>query len=105
MGTYTRYVHSECPFAEQHEPRAASIWHCNNMVKIGLQNAYRSRMKKSLGLSCIVNWVYVSPSILYPKFCWVIKGNRGGYFETGGGGHLKLTSDYRGGMFNGGGVI
>ena len=61
-------------------------------------------MKKSLGLSCIVNGVYVSPNILYPKFCWVIKGNRGGYFETRGG-HLKLTSDYRGGggMFNGGG--
>ena len=57
-------------------------------------------MKKSLGLSCIVNGVYVSPNILYPKVCWVIKGNRGGYFETrGGGGHLKLTSDYRGGGY------
>ena len=41
-------------------------------------------MKKSLGLSCIVNRVYVSPNILYPK-CWVIKGNRRGYFETRGG--------------------
>ena len=53
-------------------------------------------MKKSLGLSCIVNGVYVSLNILYPKFCWVINGNRGGYFETRGG-HLELTSDYRGG--------
>ena len=61
-------------------------------------------MKKSLGLSCIVNGVYVSPNILYPKCCWVIKGNRRGCFKTRGGGHLKLTSDYRGGggMFNGG---
>ena len=74
------------------------------MVKIGLQNAYRSRMKKSLGLSCIVNGVYVSPNILYPKFCWVIKGNRGGTLKLGGGGgHLKLTSDYRGG--GGGGYV
>ena len=63
-------------------------------------------MKKSLGLSCIVNGVYISPNILYPKFCWVIKGNRGGYFDTRGGGHLKLTSDYRGGVCSmGGGVI
>ena len=54
-------------------------------------------MKKSLGLSCIVNGVYVSPNILYPKFCWVIKGNRGGTLKLGGG-HLKLTSDYRGGV-------
>ena len=64
-------------------------------------------MKKSLGLSCIVNGVYVSPDILYPKLCWVIKGNRRGYFETRGrgGGHLKLTSNYRGGgvCSNGGG--
>ena len=75
-------------------------------VKIGLQNAYRSRMKKSIGLSCIVNGVYVSPNILYPKFCWVIKGNRRGYFETRGGGcYLKLTSDYRGGGYVQWGVI
>ena len=69
-------------------------------VKIGLQNAYRSRMKKSLGLSCIVNGVYVSPNILYPKFCWVIKGNRRGYFETRGG---SFETNFR--LPGGGGVI
>ena len=42
-----------------------------------------------------------------PSFVGLLKENRRGYFETrGGGGHLKLTSDYRGGgMFNGGGGI
>ena len=49
-------------------------------------------MKKSLGLSCIVNGAYVSPNILYPKFCWVIKGNRRGSFETRGGGESFDTN-------------
>ena len=62
-------------------------------------------MKKSLGLSCIVNGVYISPNILYPKFCWVIKGNRGGYFETRGGGAFETNFRLPGGMFNGGGGV
>ena len=54
-------------------------------------------MKKSLGLSCIVNGVYISPNILYPKFCWVIKGNRGGTLKLGGGGSFETNFRLSGG--------
>ena len=68
---------------------------------IGLEHAYRSGVKKSLGLIVTLYGSMYHQTFFNPSLCLIIKRNRRGYFDTRGWGR---GSDYRrGGVLNGGG--